>query len=38
MFEATTNPAARTAMKKAHAERSEALSSAWKWLFNSPRR
>lgn len=34
MFEATTNPAARTAMKKAHAQRSEALASAWSWLFS----
>lgn len=38
MIEATTNPAARTAMAKAHTERSEALSTAWNWLFNSPRR
>lgn len=38
MIEATTNPAARKAMKKAHAERSEALSTAWKWLVRSARR
>ena len=38
MIEATTNPAARDAMKKAHADRSEALSTAWKWLVRSARR
>lgn len=38
MIEATTNPAARNAMKKAHAERSEALSTAWNWLVRSARR
>lgn len=38
MFEATTNPAAHAALKKAHAERSAALSTAWHWLFNNPRR
>lgn len=38
MIEATTNPAARTAMQRAHAERSQAISSAWNWLFRSARR
>ena len=38
MFEATTNAAARTAMQRAHAERSQALSSAWAWLFKTARR
>jgi hypothetical protein len=33
MIEATTNPNARNAMEKAHKARSEALSSAWAWLF-----
>ena len=33
MFEATTNPAARTAMQNAHAARGEAVSALWAWLF-----
>ncbi|KHA53503.1 hypothetical protein Z947_3816 [Sulfitobacter geojensis] len=37
MIEATTNPAARNAMRKAHAARGEALSSVWAWLFRTSR-
>lgn len=33
MFEATTNPAARTAMQNAHTARGQAMSSLWGWLF-----
>jgi len=37
MIEATTNPAARNAMKKAHAERARVVASMWGWLFNTSR-
>lgn len=37
MIEATTNPAARAAMQKAHTARGEAMSSVWAWLFRSSR-
>ena len=33
MMEATTNPEARRALQKAHAERGEAVSAMWRWLF-----
>ena len=33
MMEATTNPAARNAMQKAHTARGEALSAMLHWLF-----
>ena len=33
MMEATTNPATRRAMQKAHAERGQALATMWHWLF-----
>jgi hypothetical protein len=32
MFEATTNPAARTAMNTAHAERGRMMSEFFAWL------
>tara|TARA_R110002049_G_scaffold29972_3_gene102058 strand:+ start:7023 stop:7139 length:117 start_codon:yes stop_codon:yes gene_type:complete len=32
MFEATTNPAVRNAMQKAHAERGAAMAALWGWL------
>lgn len=38
MFEATTNHTAHKAMKRAHAERSEALVQGWRWLVRSARR
>ena len=34
MIEATTNPDARNAMNRAHAERGRAMQNAWAWLFN----
>jgi hypothetical protein len=34
MFEATTNPAARTAMENAHAARGAAMAAVWQWLFH----
>lgn len=37
MIEATTNPAARKAMQKAHDARGQAMSSVWAWLFRSSR-
>ncbi len=33
MMEATTNPAARDAMQRAHEERAQAIRDAWNWLF-----
>ncbi len=38
MFEGTTNPAARDAMKTAHAERSRAISDFFAWLRGPVRR
>jgi hypothetical protein len=38
MFEATTNPAARTALAKAHAERSRMMSDFFAWLRGDVRR
>jgi len=34
MIEATTNPAARTAMENARTERAKAMQTAWNWLFH----
>lgn len=38
MFEATTNPAARTAMDKAHAARGRMVTDFWVWLRGPVRR
>ncbi len=38
MFEATTNPRARSAIEAAHTERSRALAAVWAWLFDSTSR
>ena len=35
MIEATTNPAARTAMTNAHIARGQVLQEAWNWLFGA---
>ena len=33
MIEATTNPAARSIMQNAHAERAAAVQGVWAWLM-----
>ena len=33
MIEATTNPAARSIMQNAHAERAAAVQGVWAWLL-----
>lgn len=38
MFEATTNPAARTALQKAHIARGEAMFGFFAWLRRPTRR
>lgn len=38
MLEATTNPAARSAMTAAHEERAIAIKAAWNWLFGKSSR
>ncbi|GAA6191741.1 hypothetical protein NBRC116597_16600 [Phaeobacter sp. NW0010-22] len=35
MIEATTNPAAQRAFKRAHQERAVFVKTAWHWLFGS---
>lgn len=34
MTEATSNPATKNAMQRAHEERAQAMKDAWSWLFS----